>query len=104
MSTLVYFVGKHNGKQFSVSTSKKSVQTLLGCILDGEDEFFENAIGDDVVGKCIDAMGWESEEFIKIMIAAMDLKSRFAIHHGDLLFGVSTDELQAMAAFKNKEF
>lgn len=105
MSTLVHFVGKHNGKRFSVSAEKKSVQTLLGCVLDGEDEFFDNAINKDtLVGKCIDAMSWEAEDFIQKMIIAMDIHGRFAIHHNETVFGVATDEVNAMAAFKNEEF
>lgn len=100
-----FFVGTKNGVRFNVHVSKKTVQNLLSCALNGEDEFLDTTIADmDIAGECINAMSWESEEFISMMITSMDIHGRFAIHHNELVFGVATDEVNAMAAFRNKEF
>ena len=105
MNTQVFFVGTKNGKKFSTTCSKDAVQQLLTCALNGEDEFLESCVANlDLAGECIDAMSWEAEDFIQKMIIAMDIKGRFGIHHNELIFGVATDEVNAMAAFKNKEF
>lgn len=101
----IYFVGTKNNKRFSVKMEKRTAQDLLQYALDGEDKVLDTNIALlGLQGECIDAMSWEHEKFIKLMIAAMDVKSRFAIHHGELVFGVSTDEVNAAAAFQKKEF
>jgi len=101
----VYFIGTANGRRFNAQADKLTVQNLLSAVINGKDEILDEAVKDmGIAGKCIDAMAWEEEGFMEYMIVAMDIAGRFAIQNSNIKFGVATDEVNAMAAFRSEEF
>lgn len=102
----VFFVGTNNGMQFEFEADLENVVSALSYTLDANESGMRRSLFalPTTVRECVDAMCWEEESFIVKMIEIIRTGSRFAVSHGDLQFGVSSDHEQAEIAFANKEF
>jgi len=102
----LFAVGTDKNEPFCVTLDSDHIIELISATMHGEDEQVKKVLEGmaDIERNVVDAMCWESDDFMDDMRSIIKFHGRFAIKHNNLTFGVSLDWDLAKTAFENKEF